>query len=58
MWGWGFALGGLVSGAAAMAFFVWRRDLLAMIVFHTITDAMGLVIVPMYSDWWRTSALS
>jgi len=58
MWGWGFAVGGLVSGAAAMAFFVWRRDLLAMIVFHTITDAVGLVIVPLYSDWWKSPALS
>jgi membrane protease YdiL (CAAX protease family) len=58
VWGWGFALGGLVSGAPAMAFFVWRRDLLAMIVFHTITDAMGLVIVPLYSDWWKSPALS
>jgi membrane protease YdiL (CAAX protease family) len=58
MWGWGFALGGLVSGAPAMAFFVWRRDLLAIIVFHTITDAMGLVIAPLYSDWWENPALS
>jgi membrane protease YdiL (CAAX protease family) len=58
VWGWGFALSGLVSGAPAMAFFVWRRDLLTMIVFHTITDAMGLVIVPLYSDWWKTPGLS
>ena len=49
VWGWGFALGGLVSGAAAMAFFIWRKDLLAMIIFHTIVDAIGLVIVPALS---------
>jgi hypothetical protein len=29
-----------------------------MIVFHTITDAVGLVIVPLYSDWWKSPALS
>jgi hypothetical protein len=56
VWGWGFAVGGLVSGAAAMAFFVWRRDLLAMIVFHTLADATGLIIAPLYSDWWKTPA--
>jgi len=57
LWGRGFVVGGLVSGAAAMAFFVWRRDLLAMIVFHLITDAVGLVIAPLYSEWWKTPAL-
>jgi membrane protease YdiL (CAAX protease family) len=57
VWGWGFAVGGLVSGAAAMAFFVWRRDLLAMMVFHTVVDATGLIIAPLYSDWWKTPAL-
>jgi membrane protease YdiL (CAAX protease family) len=56
MWGWGFAVGGLVGGAAAMAFFVWRRDLLALMVFHTITDAIGLIVAPLYSDWWKSLA--
>jgi hypothetical protein len=37
VWGWGFALGGLVSGASAMAFFICRKDLLAMMVFHMST---------------------
>jgi membrane protease YdiL (CAAX protease family) len=55
-WGWGFAVGGLVSGGAAMTFFVWRRDLLAMMVFHTVADATGLIIAPLYSDWWKTEA--
>ena len=53
VWGWGFALGGLVSGAAAMAFFVWRKDLLAMMIFHISTDAMGIVIAPIFSEWWK-----
>ena len=57
VWGWGFALGGLVSGAAAMAFFIWRKDLLAMMVFHISTDAIGIVIAPMFSDWWRKPTL-
>ena len=56
VWGLGFAVGGLVSGAAAMAFFVWRRDLLAIMVFHTVADATGLIIAPLYSDWWKTPA--
>ena len=57
VWGWGFALGGLVSGAAAMGFFIWRKDLLAMMVFHISTDAIGLVIAPIFSDWWKKPAL-
>jgi membrane protease YdiL (CAAX protease family) len=57
VWGWGFALGGFVSGAAAMAFFIWRKDLLAMMVFHMSTDAIGLVVVPMFSEWWKKPAL-
>jgi hypothetical protein len=57
VWGWGFTLGGLVSGAAAMAFFIWRKDLLAMMVFHMSTDAIGLVVAPMFSEWWKKPAL-
>jgi hypothetical protein len=54
LWGWGFALGGLVSGAAAMTFFIWRRDLLALIIFHLATDAIGLVVAPLFSEWWKS----
>jgi hypothetical protein len=36
-----------------MAFFIWRKDLLAMMVFHAITDATGFLIAPMFSEWWR-----
>jgi hypothetical protein len=36
-----------------MVFFIWRRDLLAMIVFHITTDAIGLVVTPMFSEWWK-----
>jgi hypothetical protein len=24
-----------------------------MMVFHACTDAVGLVIAPMFSEWWR-----
>jgi len=57
LWGWGFVLGVLISGAAAMAFFVWRKDLLAMIVFHMSTDAVGLVVMPLFSEWWKRPLL-
>jgi len=56
LWGWGFAVGSLVGGAAAMAFFVWRRDLLARMVFHTVTDATGLIVAPLYAQWWKSPA--
>ena len=52
-WGWGFVLGGLVGGAAFTAFFIWKKDLLAMMVFHATTDAIGFVISPMFSEWWK-----
>jgi membrane protease YdiL (CAAX protease family) len=57
VWGWGFALGGLVSGAGVMAFFIWRKDLLAMMVFHLSTDAFGLVVAPLLSEWWKNPSL-
>jgi CAAX protease family protein len=52
-WGWGFVIGGLFGGVAATAFFVWKKDLLAMMVFHAITDAMGFIVAPAFSEWWR-----
>jgi len=57
LWGWGFALGGLVNGIASMAFFLWRKDLLAMIVFHTSSDALGLIALPIFSEWWKQPSL-
>jgi uncharacterized protein len=56
-WGWGFAIIGLIGGAVSTAFFIWKKDLLAMMVFHTITDAMGFVIAPMFSEWWKEPRL-
>ncbi len=57
MWGPGYVVGLLVSEAAAMAFFIWRRDLLAMIAFHTVTDAIGILLLPAFSTWWKDPAL-
>jgi hypothetical protein len=57
VWGWGFVLGGHISGAAAMAFFIWRKDLLAMMVFRISTDAVGLVVAPLFSEWWKRPVL-
>jgi membrane protease YdiL (CAAX protease family) len=45
-WGIGPVLAYFVAVGLAVAFFVWRRDLLANIVAHVIVDGMSLVIVP------------
>lgn len=57
IWGWGFALEGLVSGAVALAFLIWRKDLLTTMVFHISTDAIGIVIAPMFTEWWKKPTL-
>jgi len=46
MWGWGPALTTLVSGAVATLVYVWRRDVVALIVAHTAADLYGIVIAP------------
>jgi membrane protease YdiL (CAAX protease family) len=56
LWGLGYVVSILVSGAATMTFFIWRKDLLALIIFHTITDAVGILIVPAFYDWWQDPA--
>jgi membrane protease YdiL (CAAX protease family) len=53
LWGGGPVLHFLIGGVAATAFFIWRRDLLAMIIAHVATDAWGIVITPFYSVWWN-----
>ena len=50
-WGSGPALAYLAAVGLAVAFFVWRRDLLANIVAHVTVDGMGLVIVPVLSHF-------
>jgi uncharacterized protein len=53
LWGAGAVLTFLVSGAVAAALFVWSRDLGALIVCHVLVDGMGLVIAPLYTEWWK-----
>ena len=48
-WGVGPVLAFVLSAAIGTAFFLWRQDLLANIVAHTITDGMAFVIVPLLS---------
>ncbi len=50
-WGLGPALAYLIAVGLAVAFFVWRKDLLANIVAHVTVDGMGLVIVPLLSSF-------
>ena len=49
-WGVGPVLTYVVAVGLAMAFFAWRRDLLANIVAHTLVDGMALVIIPVLSS--------
>ena len=46
-WGWGPALTAFVAGGIATAFYIWKRDLLANIVAHVITDFVGIVVPPL-----------
>jgi uncharacterized protein len=46
LWGWGPALTTLVSGAIATSFYIWRRDIVALIVSHVVTDLCGIVVAP------------
>jgi uncharacterized protein len=46
VWGPGPALVFLVDGAAATLFYVWKRDLLALVVAHALGDVFGLVVLP------------
>lgn len=43
LWGWGASVGFVVSGLVLSTFFVWREDLLANILAHALTDAIGLI---------------
>lgn len=53
VWGAGPSVAFFIGGLATSAFFVWRRDLLAMILAHVAIDMWGLVITPAFSQWWK-----
>jgi hypothetical protein len=44
-WGWGPLPAFLISGSVATAFYLWRRDLLAVIVGHALTGAAGFLLL-------------
>lgn len=44
LWGPGVALTTVISGGVFTAFYLWRRDITALILAHVITDLYGLVI--------------
>jgi membrane protease YdiL (CAAX protease family) len=46
MWGSGPALTTLVSGGVATLVYVWRRDIVALIIAHIATDLYGILIAP------------
>jgi len=45
-WGWGPALTTLVPGAVATLVYIWRRDIVALIIAHIAADLYGIVIAP------------
>jgi uncharacterized protein len=46
LWGWGPALTTFVSGAMMTLAYLWRRDIVALIIAHVATDLYGIVIAP------------
>jgi membrane protease YdiL (CAAX protease family) len=46
MWGWAPAATTIVSGGIATVVYLWRQDILALILSHIATDLYGIVLVP------------
>lgn len=46
LWGWGPALTMFVSGAMMTLVYLWRTDIVALIIAHVATDLYGIVIAP------------
>lgn len=46
LWGWVPALTTMLSGGLLALLYLWTGDLLSAIVAHTVTDCIGIVIVP------------
>lgn len=55
MWGPGPVQTFIVAGTVSTAVFILSRDLLAMIVAHALVDAVGLIITPLRSEWWKAT---
>jgi membrane protease YdiL (CAAX protease family) len=43
LWGWAPALTTLVSGGVMTLMYVWRRDVVALMIAHVITDLFGIL---------------
>jgi membrane protease YdiL (CAAX protease family) len=46
MWGWAPAATTIVSGGIGTAVYLWRQDILALILAHIATDLYGIVLAP------------
>ena len=46
MWGWAPAVTTIVSGGIGKAVYLWRQDILALILAHIATDLYGIVLAP------------
>ena len=46
MWGLAAAATTIASGGILTGIYIWRRDLVALILAHIATDVCGLVIAP------------
>ena len=44
-WGWGPIPIFLISSTLGTLFYIWRRDLLACIIAHAVTDSVGLIVI-------------
>jgi membrane protease YdiL (CAAX protease family) len=46
MWGWAPAATTIVSGGIGTVVYLWRRDIVALILAHIATDLYGIVLAP------------
>lgn len=46
MWGWAPAATTIVSGGIVTVVYLWRQDILALILAHIATDLYGIVLAP------------
>jgi uncharacterized protein len=49
MWGWGPALTTVLSGGIMTIVYLWRQDVVALILAHIATDVYGIVLVPYFA---------
>jgi len=49
MWGWASAATTIVSGVILTVVYLWRQDIVALILAHIATDLYGIVIAPHFA---------